>query len=204
MNALTEQEVKAGYRLLFDGRSLEGWAATRHPEGWLVQDGHLVCKGVTGGYLFTLEQFDHFELRLEYQTAPGVNSGIFFRWTDLNDPVHTGLEMQILDTYAKETMDKHSSGALYDLEAPSSNAVRPAGEWNQVRIRCDQNLIRLELNGTVVVDADINRWSVPGQNPDGTANKFKYAWKDRPRRGHIGLQDHGGYVEFRNISILPL
>jgi hypothetical protein len=62
----------------------------------------------------------------------------------------------------------------------------------------------LNLNGTLVVDADIDQWSEAGKNPDGTPNKFKYAWKDMPRLGHIGLQDHGGYVEFRNIKIKEL
>ncbi|MDF2714524.1 MAG: Oxidoreductase family, NAD-binding Rossmann fold [Paenibacillus sp.] len=204
MNALTDQERNEGYRLLFDGVSLDGWAATRQPEGWAVQDGNIVCKGETNGYLHTVAQFDHFILHVEYRTAPKVNSGIFFRWSDLADPVNTGLEMQIWDTYDQEQMVKNSSGALYDLVAPSLNAVRPAGEWNQIRITCDRNQIQLVLNGTTVVEADIDQWSVAGKNPDGTDNKFKYAWRDQPRAGHIGLQDHGGYVEFRNIKILEL
>jgi len=163
-----------------------------------------VCKGGSGGYLHTKEQFEHFELHVEYKTAPGVNSGIFFRWTDLDDPVNTGLEMQILDTYDQDAMTSHSSGALYDLVAPSSNAVRPAGEWNRIRIACEGSRIELELNGTVVVEADIDEWTVAGQNPDGTPNKFKYAWRDRPRKGYIGLQDHGGYIEFRNVKLREL
>lgn len=204
MNGLTEEEQKQGFRLLFDGETLAGWQATRQPEGWLAQDGFIVCTGGTKGYLHTEEQFENFVLQLEYRTKPGVNSGVFFRWTDLQDPVNTGLEMQILDTFDQQQLDKHSSGALYDLIAPSANAVRPAGEWNRIRIRCEAAQISLELNGTVVVRADIDQWSTAGQNPDGTANKFKYAWRDRPRKGHIGLQDHGGYAEFRNIAILGL
>lgn len=204
MNRLSEDEKKQGYRLLFDGETLQGWAATSHPEGWLVQDGKIVCKGGTDGYLYTIEQFENFILKLEYRTAAKVNSGIFFRWSDLADPVNTGLEMQILDTYGQPTVDKHSSGALYDLVAPSSNAVRPAGEWNEVTIQCNQSLVQLTLNGIMVVEADIDQWTTASQNPDGTKNKFKYAWRDLPRRGHIGLQDHGGYVEFCNIKIQPL
>ena len=204
MNALTEEEVRSGYRLLFDGKTLQGWAATKHPEGWIVQEGHLVCKGESNGYLHTLDTFENFILRVEYRTAPKANSGIFFRWSDLKDPVNTGLEMQILDTYHEEKMNKHSSGALYDLVAPSSNAVKPAGEWNQAIITCDRNRIQLQLNGAVVVETDIDQWAVAGKNPDGSGNKFKYAWRDRPRSGHIGLQDHGGYAEFRNIKLLQL
>lgn len=204
MNVLTGEERAQGFRLLFDGTTLEGWAATKYPEGWLVRDGLLVCKGESSGYLHTIEQFENFVLRLEYRTAPGANSGIFFRWSDLQDPVHTGLEMQILDTYGQETMQRNSAGALYDLVAPSSNAVRPAGEWNVASVRCEGSRIWLELNGTVVVDADIDQWTTAGQNPDGSPNKFKYAWRDMPRSGHIGLQDHGGYVEFRNVKLAVL
>lgn len=203
MNTLTEQEKNQGYQLLFDGETLNGWSATKDPENWLVKDGHLVCKGESaGGYLVTNEKYEDFVLELEYKTKPDVNSGIFFRWSDLEDPVHTGLEMQILDTYADKEMTPHSSGALYDLVAPSSNAVRPAGEWNSVRITCKGSHIELMLNGATVVQADIDQWSVAGKNPDGTDNKFKYAWRDMPRLGHIGIQDHSGYAEFRNMKIL--
>src|SRR5690606_27537849 len=111
-------EIQQGYRLLFDGQSLKGWGSTNQPEIWLAQDGHLVCKGGTGGYLYTEELFEDFILHLEYMTEPKCNSGIFFRWTDLEDPVHTGLEMQIWDTYDQEQMVRNSSGALYDLVAP--------------------------------------------------------------------------------------
>lgn len=202
LNTLQEAEKQQGYRLLFDGETLDGWEATSEPEGWLVKDGMIVCKGETTGYLYTTEQFEDFILQLEYRTEPGCNSGIFFRWTDLDDPVNTGLEMQIWDTFHQKEMVKNSSGALYDLVAPSVNAVKPAGEWNKITIHCDRNLIELTLNGTKVVEADIDQWTEPGKNPDGTKNKFSYAWAHRPRRGHIGLQDHGGYAEFRNIKIL--
>ncbi|GIP38422.1 glycosyl hydrolase [Paenibacillus sp. J31TS4] len=204
MNTLTEEEQTQGYRLLFDGKTLNGWAATEHPEEWIVQDDLLVCKGESTGYLYTQEQFEDYVLYLEYKTAPKANSGVFFRWSDLADPVNTGLEMQILDTYEQEQMVKNSSGALYDLVAPSSNAVRPAGEWNQITITCEGSRVELTLNGTIVVQADLDEWSVAGKNPDGTDNKFKYAWRDMPRLGHIGLQNHGGYAEFRNIKLLPL
>jgi len=204
MNALTEEEKQQGYRLLFDGETKNGWVATQSPEGWLAQDGVILCKGGNNGYLYTADRFENFIFQVEYRTEAKVNSGIFFRWTDPEDPVHTGLEMQILDTYDQEQMEKHSSGALYDLVAPSSNAVRRAGEWNQITIKCDRNEIQLTLNGITVVEADIDQWSVAGKNPDGTYNKFKYAWRDRPRLGHIGLQDHGGRIEFRNMKIMEL
>ncbi|MEF3307873.1 DUF1080 domain-containing protein [Paenibacillus sp. GYB004] len=204
MNALTEQERQQGYRLLFDGSTLGGWAVTRQPEEWLVRDGNLVCTGDSHGYAHTEDQFENFILELEYKGAPGTNSGVFFRWTDLSDPVNTGLEMQIWDTFHQEEMVKNSSGALYDLVAPSVNAVRPAGEWNRIVVKCDGSIVELTLNGMLVVKADLDQWTVAGKNPDGTDNKFKYAWRDQPRRGHIGLQNHGGYIEFRNLKLIEL
>ncbi|WP_028552101.1 3-keto-disaccharide hydrolase [Paenibacillus sp. UNC451MF] len=204
MNDLTNEEVQKGYRLLFDGESLNGWASTLNLDGWIVQNGSIVCKGERSGYLYTIDRFENFVLILEYKTAPKVNSGVFFRWSDLQDPVNTGLEAQILDTYDQDKLVKNSSGALYDLVAPSKNAVRKAGEWNQLRVSCNRNYIEIILNREVVVKADINQWSVAGKNPDGTDNKFKYAWRDQQRLGHIGLQDHGGYVEFRNIKVISI
>jgi len=189
---------------LFDGQTLNGWQATGNAEGWTVEDGAIKCLAQKGGYLATNEQFGDFELTLEYKTEPDVNSGVFFRWSDLEDPVHTGLEIQILDTYGKEPMGKHDSGALYDLVPPKANAVRPAGEWNEMRLKCQGPLTEVDLNGQRILDIDIDDYDTPGQSPDGEPNKFKYAWKDLPRRGHIGLQDHNGVIWFRNLRVREL
>ena len=201
---LTEQEKSEGWISLFDGETLDGWAATGRPEGWAVDDGSILCTVQGGGYLYTEAQFGDFILSVDFKIDPGTNSGIFFRWSDLRDPVHTGFEVQILDTYGKEPPGKHDCGALYDMVAPSKQACKPAGEWNTCVITCDDNLITIELNGEKVVETDLNEYTTPGMNPDGTKNKFKYAWKYMPRKGHIGLQDHGGKVWFRNIKIKPL
>ena len=193
----------AEWKELFNGENLDGWGVTGNSEGWTVDAGMILCKAQKGGYLYTLEQFGDFDLELEFKTEPKVNSGIFFHWSDLADPVHTGLEIQILDTYGKETLGTHDCGALYDLVPPGLNAARPAGEWNQVQLSCRGALITLDMNGERVLEVDIDQWDTPGKNPDGTGNKFKYAWKDLPKKGHIGLQDHGGRIWFRNIRIRP-
>lgn len=186
---------------LFDGESLHGWGATGNPEGWAVDEGMILCTAQKGGYLHTEGQYKDFELALEFKTEPEVNSGIFFRWSNLEDPVHTGLEIQILDTFDEEPVGKHHSGALYDLVAPDVNAARPPGEWNTVLLTCKGSLIGLIMNEQRVLDVDIDQWDKPGINPDGSSNKFKYAWKDMPQKGHIGLQDHGGKIWFRNVCI---
>jgi hypothetical protein len=203
-NILTKEEQTKGYQLLFDGETLNGWSTTLYPEGWAVEDGAIVCQVKGDGYLYTLERYQDFQLELDYKTEQNVNSGIFFRWSDVNDPVNTGLEMQVLDTYHVEIPTKYDSGAVYELQEPSQNAVKPAGEWNHVKIKCLGDKITIHLNDVQVIDMDISEWNVAGQNPDGTPNKFTYAWNDLPRLGHIGLQDHGGRVMFKNIKILSL
>ena len=199
---------------LFNGRDLTGWEDHKNPHLWMVEDGMIVGISEAGkmSNLSTQAQYGDFELRLEYNADAKVNSGVFLRVSDLDDEVHTGLEIQILDTYGKELpLDRGDSGALYDMIAPSANALKPAGEWNQMRMRCDGPQVAVELNGVQVVDADLDLFDTPGQNPDGSSNKFKYAWKTMPRAGHIGLQTHAGMgglsdvkIRFRNLVVQPL
>jgi len=185
---------------LFDGETLEGWSATVDEGNWVVDDGSILCRGESGGMLYSHGTYEDFDLDLEFRIAEDVNSGVFFRWSDLDDHVHTGLEIQILDPVV-EAPPKHACGALYDLVAPSTDATKPAGEWNRLELTCDGSIIQESLNGERVIDVDIDRWIRPGKNPDGTENKFENAWANMPRRGHIGLQDHGGRVWFRNVRI---
>lgn len=191
------------WRSLFDGKTLAGWKATGNADGWAVEEGAIVCKGKDGGYLYTPEQFDNFVLSVDYKVSPRANSGIFVRWSDLNDPVNTGIEVQVYDTHGR-TPDKHSDGAIYDIVAPRKDASRPAGEWNTVVITCDKNKVAVTLNGEAITDMDLDRWTEAGRNPDGTRNKFRYAYKAMARKGHIGLQDHGDVVWFRNVRIREL
>jgi len=201
---LTEKEKKEGWVSLFDGKTLTGWAATGNPKGWTVDDGCIFCAAQGGGYLYTLEQFENFILSVDFKIEKNVNSGIFVRWSNLKDPVHTGIEIQILDSYGKGEPGKHHCGAIYDMVAPSKDACKPAGEWNNTTITANHKMISVEHNGEKIAKMDINKWSEPGKNPDGTKNKFKYAWKDMPTKGHIGLQDHGGRIWFRDIKIRTL
>ncbi|MFB6135415.1 MAG: DUF1080 domain-containing protein [Halobacteriaceae archaeon] len=185
---------------LFDGESLDGWGTVGDADSWSVADGCIVCGGGDGGYLHTERRFEDFDLEVEFEMTEGANSGVFVRWSDLSNPVHTGLELQILDT-AGEPQDRHSCGALYDMVAPAADAARPPGEWNRMAVTCEGSTLRETLNGTRVVDADLSRWDTPGENPDGTENKFENAWAEMPRRGHVGLQDHGDEVRFRSVRV---
>lgn len=201
---LTEEERRDGWQLLFDGATLDGWKVTGNPESWKVQGGAIACHAKKGGYLHTLEEYDDFALSLEYKVAKGTNSGVFFRWSNLKDPVHTGIEIQVLDSHGRATPGTHDDGAIYDLVAPSKNMSRPAGEWNRLVITAVDNRVEVAHNGEKVAEMDLNLYTEAGKNPDGSKNKFKYAFKELPRRGYIGFQDHGGGAWFREIKLKPL
>jgi len=181
---------------------------TASPGSWKMEDG--VMSGGGNGDIWSVKRYGNFILECEFKISPEGNSGIFFRTGDLKDPVQTGIEMQVIDTvgYFGESMpeenSKHMCGAMYDLLEPSSIAEKTAGEWNQVAITCKDNLIEVVMNGIKIIEMDVDKWTTPHMNPDGTENKFNNALKDFPREGHIGFQDHGDPVWYRNVRIKEL
>ena len=189
-------------RVLFGGGRLDDWmnAAGDAPgTGWVVQAGALIRESAKAGDLWTRDRFGNFVLELEFKTTG--NSGIFIRTDKPRDCVQTGIEIQVERPSGKE--DRHSVGALYDLVAPSRTTAKGDG-WNAVKITAKGADIAVEINGEKVNAMNLDRWTVAGQNPDGSKNKFKAALKDFKREGHIGLQDHGAVVSYRNIRIRPL
>lgn len=203
-NALTAEQVKAGWRLLFDGRSTAGWRGYRQaemPAGWQVVDGALT-RVAEAGDIITLDQFADFELALEWQIAPGGNSGIFYRVTEAGEySYHSGPEMQVLDDagHPDRASRLTSAGSAYGLYPAPAGVVRPAGEWNQVRILVRGHHVEHWLNGQQVVSYELlsPEW-------EAKVKSTKFAeWPDygRARRGHIALQDHGDRVAYRNIMI---
>lgn len=200
----------SGFVWLFDGRDLDQW--TMGPDrSWVVQDGVIALTREFDGkehnedYLWTKETYGDFVLELEFKIPEQANSGVFLRTADLNDPVYTGIEVQVANSYGRPHLNRGgTAGALYDLAAPTANPIKPPGAWNQFRITCRGSRIEVVLNGEQIVDVDVNEWTEPNQNPDGSSNKYPRALKDFARRGHIGLQDHGRPVWYRNIRVKTL
>lgn len=187
-----------GWIPLFDGTRLDGWMnrAGQNPDpGWAIEEGALVRK-TKAGDLWTKQRFGDFVLALEFRTEG--NSGVFIRTDNPRDNVQTGIEIQIDKPGGP---GKHSVGAAYDLLAPTENAA--TNGWNQMVITARDNLLQVEVNGRRIIDMDLNRWTEPGKNPDGSKNKFTTALKDFKREGHIGFQDHGKVVAYRNVRIKP-
>jgi hypothetical protein len=200
-------ERDPGWRLLFDGRSTAGWRGYRQqtlPAGWQIIDGALT-RVSPGGDVVTVQQYGNFELTLEWQVAEGGNSGIFYRVSeDLEYAWQSGLEMQVLDDarHPDGRSPLTSAGALYGLCPARPGVVRPAGEWNLVRLIADGHHVEHWLNQVRVVQAEIG-------SPEWEARlrESKFASLHRYGRnasGHIGLQDHGDRVSYRNIRIRVL
>ncbi|HEX5105857.1 MAG TPA: DUF1080 domain-containing protein, partial [Pirellulaceae bacterium] len=137
-NTLTDEEKAAGWKLLFDGKTTEGWRNYKKPEigeGWKVEDGALVRAAGGAGDILTKDKYGAFELSLEFNISKGGNSGLMFHVTEEGGaPWHTGPEIQIQDN--QDGHDPQKAGWLYQLYQPEGDldAARPAGEWNQIRI----------------------------------------------------------------------
>ena len=196
----------SAWRTLFDGRSLEAWRgfrSARVPAGWQVVDGALTRVGPSGD-LITRDQFGDFELTLEWNVVEGGNSGIMYRVTeDAAETYQTGPEMQVLDDarHADGRSRLTSAGAAYGLYPAPAGVVKPAGEWNAVRIVARGSHVEHWLNGTKVVEYELGS---PDWEAKVAASKFRqWPGYGRATSGHIALQDHGDRVAFREIRIRP-
>lgn len=206
-NRLTTAERDAGWKLLFDGKSFDGWMTSDSKPSRRPIEQSAINPHRCGAYMMVHKQmWTDFRLKLDFKISPKCNSGIFFRtWTlkkiGGNDVGFNGLEIAIDDT---RTAGYHDTGALYDLVKPSRNAMKPAGEWNHMELTCRGQLVRVVVNGIEVQKTDLGRFDKKNVRPDGTPHKFPFAFKDHPRRGYIGLQDHGSDCWFKNIKLLDL
>jgi hypothetical protein len=206
-NQLSETERKDGWLLLFDGKTTAGWMnSDGSAPRTAVENGGLNPHRAGHYMLVHTQQWENFVLSMDFKISKGCNSGIFVRTAALTprpgkDVGFNGIEVAIDDTTGA---GYHDTGALYDLAKPGKNAMKPAGEWNHIEITCDERRIEVVLNGAAVTSADLGQFSEPHRRPDGSQHKFDVGYKDHPRRGYIGLQDHGHPCWFRNIKLRPL
>jgi hypothetical protein len=208
-----------GWVSLFDGKTTTGWHTYGKDsvgEAWKVEDGTLHLDAskkkdwqtVGGGDILTDEEFENFDLKLEWKISPKGNSGIMFYINEDTSkyeyPWHTGPEIQVLDNEGHEDgkIKKHRAGDLYDLLSVSKETVKPVGEWNQVEVISNKGKLDLYLNGEHILSTTLwdDSWKKLIAN-----SKFK-SMPDFGtfKKGKIGLQDHGNDVWYRNIQIKQL
>lgn len=206
-NTLTDSEARSGWKLLFDGKSTDGWRNYKKSEvsnGWEITDGALVRSGRGAGDIITEQQFEDFELSLEYKISKGGNSGVMFHVEESSGPPwHTGPEIQVQDNV--DGHDPQKAGWLYQLYQPGMDrgkridSTRPAGEWNQLYIRIKKGDCEVCMNGIRYY-----RFNVGDKSWNDRVSKSKFAKFPnfgKAGKGHICLQDHGNKVAYRNIKI---
>jgi len=212
-NTLTDiRQSIAHYDRIANALKPDGWKPLFHgdfsnasvtPGTWLFENGVVICKGLgSSSDLWTTRTFSNYMLDFEFKLGKDSNSGIFLRAAEKT--WLPWVEVQIADSFGIP-VGKNICGSLFDVKEPTVNAVRPIGEWNRMTISADGPKICVILNGLVVVNVNLNDWTEAGRNPDGTSNKFTdIAYRDLPRDGWIGFQDHGFPIQFRNIRIKEL
>jgi len=204
-NTLTAQEMKDGWKLLFDGKTLDGWRVFKKQDtkGWTVKDGLLYLEKPGSGDLITKEKYGNFELTVDWKIESGNNSGILYRVSEEGGTTYvSGPEMQVMNHKEAAKLGKNDAGALYDMYAPTSNAMKPADQWNTFKIVANGKHIEQWMNGVKVVDCEIG-------SDDWNQRIAASKWKNEKlfasqAAGHIALQDHGGKMLFRNLKIKVL
>lgn len=209
-NILTEQETSAGWKLLFDGKTLEGWRMYQNKaaDAWGVKNGELYCKGSETDKsdlradIITTDQFENYELSIDWKISPEGNSGIMYHVTEEFDAAYlSGPEYQLIDDegFPEKLEDWQKTASDYAMYTATSRPTNPVAQYNTSKIVVNGAHREYWLNGVKVLEFEA--WT-----PDWENRKATGKWKDTPgygvaKKGHICLQDHGGGVWFKNIKI---
>ncbi|MFT3756425.1 MAG: DUF1080 domain-containing protein [Pseudoxanthomonas sp.] len=207
-NQLSKQEQDDGWKLLFDGKDLSQWRNFKQDglsDKWGIEDGAIKLTGKGGGDILTKARYQDFELKLDWKIAEGGNSGIFVLADETGEQIYSHApEIQILDNerHPDNKLATHLSGSLYDMIASPAASHRAAGEWNHVRILLHRDQLTIWQNGVQTASVKIHG---PQWQQLVAASKFaNWPGFAANRSGHIGLQDHGDVVWFKNLKIKEL
>lgn len=207
-NQLTAQEQTDGWQLLFDGKDRSQWRNFKQTDIsalWQIEDGALKLSGKGGGDILTKATFENFELKLDWKIAESGNSGVFVRVNETGNTIYAQApEIQILDNerHPDNKLPSHRSGSLYDMIASPPASHKIAGQWNQLTVRLHQDQLTVWQNGvqTAAIKIGDSRW----QQLLSTSKFATWPGFAATKKGHIGLQDHGDTVWFKNIKIKEL
>ena len=207
-NQLSAEEQRNGWQLLFDGKDMSQWRNFKQQglsEQWIIEDGIMKLNGKGGGDILTKAQYQNFDLKLDWKISEVGNSGIFILADETGQQIYSHApEIQILDNerHPDNKLASHLSGSLYDLIASPAASHKKAGEWNQVRVLLEDNQLTIWQNGVQTVSVKIQS---PQWQQLVAESKFAN-WRGFAAKssGHIGLQDHGDVVWFKNLKIKEL
>ncbi len=200
LNAEEKKLAEDGFVSLFDGQTLKGWKGS---DGYRVEDGKLVCIQGGRGNLLTEKEYGDFVLRFDVRLTPGANNGLAIRSPfRAEGNLHLdGIELQILD----DTAEKYTTlkpyqyhGSVYGLVPAKRGSLKPVGEWNSQEVTVQGRHIKVVVNGTTIVDANLDE-----ATKSGTLDGEKHAGLPLAK-GHLGFLGHGDRIEVRNIRLREL
>lgn len=192
---LRGDDKAAGFKPIFNGRDLAGWKGA--VDDYEVREGAIVCKPGLGGVLHSEKEYGDFIARLEFKLPPGGNNGLAIRYPGSGNAAYAGMtELQVLDNEA-ETYNKldvrQYHGSAYGMAPANRGYVRPAGQWNYQEVTVVGSTIKVELNGTVILDTDLSKVTEYMANSPHPGKNLK--------KGFFGFAGHRDPVMFRNIAI---
>ena len=192
--------AKDGFESLFNGKNFDGWAGPT--DNYDILEGAIVCKKGKGGTIYTENEYSDFVVRLEFKVPKGGNNGLAIRYPGQGDTAYVGMcELQVLDDNYESAVGakldaRQVHGSAYGMAAAHRGYQRPVGEWNYQEVTVRGSTIKVELNGSVILDTDLSRI-------DEFMATHPHPGKDRDS-GHFGLAGHSDPVMFRNLSIKRL
>lgn len=201
-NKLLRGTDPVGFTPIFNGKDFTGWKGP--VDNYEVRDGAIVCKPGKGGTIHTVDEYGDFVVRLEFKLPPGGNNGLAIRYPGTGDTAYQGMcELQVLDDtapkYAKLLPGQYHGSVYHQIPAyrdPQGTYQRPVGEWNFQEVTVKGSTIRVELNGTVIVDGDVAKVTKP-ETPKEHPGKGN-------TKGFFGFAGHSDPVQFRNVAIRKL
>ena len=188
-----------GFVSLFNGKDLSGWVGD--VSGYPVEDGIIFCDPEKGGNLYTEKEYEDFIFRFEFRLTPGANNGLAIRSPLQGAAAFEGYEIQILDDSAdlyKNIKPYQYHGSVYGIAPVKRGYLKPVGEWNEQEVIAKGRQITVILNGTTIVDVDLDE-----ATKNGTMDGRDHPGLKR-NKGHIGFQGHGSRVDFRNLRVKEL
>jgi hypothetical protein len=197
-NQILRSHGSEGFASIFNGRDWDGWAGP--VDNYVIDNGMFTCKPGEGGTIYTTDSYQDFVARIEFKLPEGGNNGLAIRYRGEGDTAYDGMcELQILDDSAERyrRLDpRQSHGSAYGMVAAHRGYLRPTGEWNFQEVTVKGPTIKVELNGTPILDADLSKVTefMAGRPHPG---------KDRTE-GHFGFAGHNDPVTFKNIEIKRL